>query len=81
MHLRKVGLPSASPTGEQRLAAAVVTDALKRARQGDSVERRWLTTPRRLAMWAGVLGTTGDRLAGLARDALRRRRDAEGWEE
>jgi hypothetical protein len=74
-------MPSASPTGEQRLAAAVVGDALRRARQGDSIERRWLTTPRRLAVWAGVLGTTGDRLAGLARDALRQERNAEGWEE
>lgn len=74
------GLPCPSePSGPARLAAAVVADALKLARTGDDVERRWITSPGRVEPWARSLGVSGERLADLARSALRHR--AEGPEE
>jgi hypothetical protein len=67
------GIPFGSePSAEAKLAAAVLRSGLRDARAGRVDDRDWITTPRRLEPWARLLRVKPERLADLARDALRR---------
>jgi hypothetical protein len=56
--------------GESRLAAAMVEAALHDAQGGDRAARLFVTTPKRLELWAACLDVAPGRLASLARGAL-----------